>query len=204
MKITTPTILVMFSGGLDSLAALHVLRTTQTLPLHVHHVHIHNVENRAPAESRTVNAVREYYGDLDYSESTMQFPSVNGSFLYDSQVYRYMAGYIASLSPIVSIAVGHTKDDAHAPGIAQRIELGDKVLGAFTTVPVIYPVEHLTKQECYMLLPSDLRELAWSCRRPAYTSGTPKPCGHCRTCRELDRITLQLSNHSGQSDDRQT
>ena len=38
MRITIkkPSLLLMFSGGLDSLAALHLLLTTQSEPVHVH------------------------------------------------------------------------------------------------------------------------------------------------------------------------
>lgn len=186
--INQPTILLLFSGGLDSIAALHVLLTTQSLPVHCHHIRIENAENRADAEAIAVQAVRDYYppGTFGYSESMMAFPKVNGTFLFDVDVTRFMAGYIAfkAQGNIVAIAHGHVKDDDRDPTLPQRLARATKILTAFTRTPLIEPVGHMTKAECIAMLPPELRKLAWSCRRPTYNP-EPQACGKCKTCKQL-------------------
>lgn len=188
MNITKPCTLLMFSGGLDSLAALHLMRT-QGEAVHVHHMHLHNIENRTMAEANAVNAIRAYYGDLDYSESTFQYPSVNGQFFYDTEVYKFMAGYLASRAPAIkAVAIGRNLDDGFSTAFEARVASGNKALRAFTDIPVVYPVGHLTKQQCFDLLPVDLRELAWSCRRPRYVQDETIACGKCKPCRAMKGI----------------
>ena len=193
MIIKQPCTLLMFSGGLDSLAALHLLRS-QGEHVHVHHMHLHNAEGRAPAEQRAVEAIRAYYDQtgrpLEYSESSFQYPSINGQFFYDTEVYKFMAGYIASRAPAVkAVAIGRNLDDGFSPAFEARVASGNKALRAFTDVPVVYPVGHLTKRQCSALLPPELRALAWSCRRPVYLHDETRACGKCKTCKALANIT---------------
>ena len=188
MRIVKPSLLLMFSGGLDSLAALHLLRTTQSEPIHVHHVHLHNVEGRTEAERNAVEAVRAYYGDLDYSESNIQYPSVNGQFFYDTDVTRFMGGYIASRAPILGVAYGRTADDVADSSLVERTRTGNEIFKVLTDVPMLFPVMHMTKQECYDFLPAELRDLAWSCRRPVYGPEFTTSCGKCKTCKAMKGI----------------
>lgn len=189
MIIKQPCTLLMFSGGLDSLAALHVLRESGER-VHVHHVHIHNVEARAAAEHKAVDAVRRYYGDLDYSESIMQFPTVNGGFLYDTDVTRFMGGYIASRSNgmVKAVAYGRTADDVADRTLSSRTEPSNEIFKVFTDTPMIFPVVQFTKRECSALLPPDLRQLSWSCRRPIYLQDETQACGKCKACKALASI----------------
>ena len=199
MRITIkkPSLLLMFSGGLDSLAALHLLLTTQPEPVHVHHVHLSNSENRTEAERHAVEAVRRYYAHagqpLDYSESFFQYPSVNGQFFYDTDVTRFMGGYIAARAPILGVAYGRTADDVADGTLSARTQTGNDIFGVLTDVPMLFPVVHMTKQECYDSLPPELRLLAWSCRRPVYTHDEIKECGKCKTCRAMKGINRGTS-----------
>lgn len=195
MIIKHPCTLLMFSGGLDSLAALHVLRESGER-VHVHHVHIHNIEARAVAEHQAVEAIRRYYaaaGDpLDYSESIMQFPTVNGGFLYGTDVTRFMGGYIASRSHgnVKAVAYGRTADDDVADRtLSSRTEPSNELFKVFTDTPMIFPVVQFTKRECSALLPPDLRQLSWSCRRPIYLQDETQACGKCKACKALASIT---------------
>ena len=189
----------MFSGGLDSLAVLHRLLTTQSEPVHVHHVHLINVERRTDAERRAVDSVKHYYAaqgtPLDYSESHFQYPSFNNQFFYDTDVTRFIGGFIASRSPILGVAYGRTADDVADNTLNARTQTGNDIFKVFTDVPMLFPVMHMTKQECYDSLPPELRALAWSCRRPVYVPLGPDivpddivPCGKCKTCKAMKEI----------------
>lgn len=197
MRITIkkPSLLLMFSGGLDSLAALHLLLTTQPEPIHVHHVHLSNIENRTQAEHNAVDAVRAYYeqagAPLDYSESYMQYPVVNGSFFYDTDVTHFMSAYIAARAPITSVAFGYLDIDRLN---MQRLPTANVLFEAMApSIPRIYPIAGWSKQQVYDSLPPELRELAWSCRRPIYFEDKSLPCGRCKTCKAMKRINRGTS-----------
>jgi hypothetical protein len=70
----------MFSGGLDSTAALYKLLTGSEDDLHVHHVHLMNRDGRARAERDAVQAVlawcRANCRPFSYSESALDFEAL--------------------------------------------------------------------------------------------------------------------------------
>jgi 7-cyano-7-deazaguanine synthase in queuosine biosynthesis len=102
--------------------------------------------------------------------------------MYDTDSINFFAGYICSVNPnIVQVAMGMNAGDSnHA--LEDRRKRADAILAAFTTVGKIYPVLDMTKREIYDMLPSSLRNMFWSCRRPVYTEKNIAPCGQCDTC----------------------
>jgi 7-cyano-7-deazaguanine synthase in queuosine biosynthesis len=189
-----PTIISMFSGGLDSLGVLYLLLTKEeykSFDIHVHHMALQNEENRDRAEMWAVNNVLSYlkqngYRDFTYSESLFGYSSYNGAFLMDSDLTSLIGGYISAHVPSIKhMAIGMTKTDARDSSMNFRIERARKIFTAFTeTATKIYPVKDFTKKEIWDFLPVDLRELAWSCRTPRYNKeGVPLKCGQCKACK---------------------
>lgn len=194
-------ILLMFSGGLDSTAALWHLLQNQENRLHLHHLYLVNKENRAEAEQRSVKNIISYIEKsytIKYSESYHEYPHfsylsivnnnqiLNQNFMFDSDLYNFIAGTICgSLPSIKQVAIGRTKSDT---GIEERAIIGTNILKLLApNVKKIYPVGHLTKQEVYDMLPKELINMTWSCRTPIYISkNTFQKCGKCKTCLELD------------------
>ena len=192
MEQIKPTILAMYSGGLDSLGMLYKLLTDPEYKdpkLHIHHVHNRNVEHRDHAEAIIVPMVLkelERLGfDFVYSASKIASQPYGMNFLYDSDTINFFAGYICSANPnIVKVAMGMQANDGnHA--LEDRRKRADKILAAFTDVKKIYPVLDLTKREIYDSLPESLRNMFWSCRRPIYTEKNIAPCLKCDTCVKL-------------------
>jgi 7-cyano-7-deazaguanine synthase in queuosine biosynthesis len=187
-----PTILAMYSGGLDSLGMIYKLLSDpeyKDYGLHIHHIHNRNVENRHRAEDIVVPMVLKELKRLgfkfDYSESEIASQPYGNQFLYDTDSINFFAGYICSANPrIEKIAMGMQANDAN-----QRLELrrkrADAILAAFTDVGKIYPVLNLTKREIYNSLPDTLKNMFWSCRRPVYNEKNIAPCGRCDTCVKL-------------------
>jgi 7-cyano-7-deazaguanine synthase in queuosine biosynthesis len=187
-----PTILAMYSGGLDSLGMIYKLLTDpeyKDYSLHIHHIHNRNVENRDRAEKIVVEMVLKELERLgftfEYSTSEISTQSYGQHFLYDTDSINFFAGYICSANPrIEKIAMGMQANDAN-----QRLELrrkrADAILAAFTDVGKIYPVLNLTKREIYDSLPDTLKNMFWSCRRPVYNEKNIAPCGKCDTCVKL-------------------
>jgi len=185
-------ILAMYSGGLDSLGMIYKLLTDpeyKDYGLHIHHLHNRNVEDRARAEAVVVPLVLKELKRLgykfDYSESEIASQPYNGQFMFDTDSINFFAGYICSVNPnIVKIAMGMQAND-HNLSLEDRRKRADAILAAFTDVGKIYPVMEMTKREIYDSLPSSLRNLFWSCRRPVYNEKNIAPCGQCDTCVKL-------------------
>ena len=188
----TPTILAMYSGGLDSLGMVYKLLTEPEYKghlIHIHHIHNKNVENRDRAEKIAVGLVLKELERLEfmftYSESEISTPPYGNKFLYDTDSINFFAGYICSVNPnIVNVAMGMQAND-HNLSLEDRRVRADRILAAFTDVKKIYPVLNMTKREIYDSLPESLRNMFWSCRRPIYTEKNIAPCGKCDTCHKL-------------------
>jgi len=205
---TRPTIVLMFSGGLDSTACLYLLLTReeyQKYDIHVHHIILKNEENRYKAESIAVSNVLEYFHSRDYrlfsySESVFEYPSFNGSFMWDSDIYNLVAGSFAGTNPNIVVAIGRTKTDTehNSSQLSSRIQSSYAIFDLFTNdnlrysqlkktlSPKFYPVYDYTKKQIWNLLPSDLRILTWSCRTPKYIGDMPTKCERCIACRTLE------------------
>ena len=187
-----PTILAMYSGGLDSLGMVYRLLTApeyKEYRVHIHHVHNRNVENRDRAEAIAVDiALKELKNlgyDFDYSESEIGSQAYGINFMFDTDSINFFAGYVASVNPqIVKVALGMNGNDANQRLEERRVR-ANKIFTAFTTAEKIFPVMSLSKREIYDGLPASLRDKFWSCRRPIYAETAISPCGQCDTCVKL-------------------
>ncbi|MBP9738824.1 7-cyano-7-deazaguanine synthase [Candidatus Saccharibacteria bacterium] len=188
--------LVMFSGGLDSTAALwHVLnRPKKYGEIHVHHIHIQNVENRWQAEAAAVKAILAYMrknapAEFTTSESTIRTPQLGNKFMFDAEIFNYLSGYMTSRDPLINkVVIGITGTD-YKIGFTEIAKRGKAMHNAFhldeednATRIKEFPHKDLTKDEVYKTLPPELALLTWSCRRPRYVDGKPIECGKCKTC----------------------
>lgn len=188
MKKIQPEILLMFSGGLDSTGVFWKL-INEKKDIHVHHLYLSNRENRAEAESVAVKNIIDYMKkirEFSYTESFHEYPSYNGNFMWDSDIYNFVAGTIClSAKTIKEVAIGRTKSDV---GIEQRAGRGTKILNILSpNVKKIYPVGDMKKKEIYDMLPEELRKLTWSCRTPIYKDGDIEKCQKCKTCLEIKK-----------------
>lgn len=188
--------LLMFSGGIDSTGVFWKLLQSDE-KIHVHHMNLINKEKRSDAEKIAVKNICEHMRkikDFDYSESTHECPSIKNNFMWDSDLYNFMAGSMCLCDKEIShIALGLTKTDLEPErsvkninGVRERISRGTNILKCFSIkVEKIYPVINMTKKEIYQMLPENLRVLTWSCRTPVYLQDRIMRCGKCKTCLEL-------------------
>lgn len=186
-----PKVLVMFSGGLDSTAVLwRCINSGEGL--HVHHLYLVNRENRASAEDRAVREIVAYMKgvrEFGFSESYHEYPCYSGGFLWDSDIFSFMAGGIClGMGSIREVAIGMTASDMEG-GISRRIERANRIFDAFgTRAKKVYPLAEMTKRQVWDELPENIRNMTWSCRTPIYEGEGIKRCGRCRTCSELEAI----------------
>lgn len=182
----------MFSGGLDSTAMLWNYVKGES-ELHVHHLYLVNKENRARAEDRAVKDIVDYMRsirDFGFSESYHEYPCYNNNFIWDSDIFSFMAGSIClGMKTIREVAVGMTASDMNGR-LSARVERANKIFDAFGSgAKKVYPLMEMTKKQVWEMLPSELREMSWSCRTPLYEGEDIRRCGRCRTCRELNVIS---------------
>ncbi len=203
------SILCMFSGGLDSTAVLYKLLTDEQYAdynIHVHHMHLRNVEHRAIAEAVAIKKILDYFNEynfktFDFTESVIETfflqPPKFKRFIFDSDMMAFFAANICLCDQsIKKIAIGHTQTDILlADNLVLRRERMQKILDASffpneITAEWFSPLVELTKQETSDILPKELRDLTWSCRWPIYDeNNTPLTCGKCLTCKEMEEIT---------------
>jgi 7-cyano-7-deazaguanine synthase in queuosine biosynthesis len=106
----------------------------------------------------------------------------------------FIAGTICLSMPSINhVSIGMTRTDMNNTELSGRIERSNKILQAFTSATKIYPVMDMTKSDIYEMLPVELREMSWSCRRPIYKDNTAISCNQCPTCKELEQINDRLN-----------
>jgi 7-cyano-7-deazaguanine synthase in queuosine biosynthesis len=198
-----PTILIMFSGGLDSTGVFWKL-INESETIHIHHMYLVNKEGRARAENKAVKDIVEYMSKIrsfGFSESYHEYPCYNNNFIWDSDIFSFMAGSIClGVKAIKKVAIGTTASDL-SPSLSKRIERANKIFNAFgTSAEKIYPMIGMKKKQIYEMLPKDLRQLTWSCREPVYDGDDIIRCGKCKTCKQMSAIVPHYDGDVGLGD----
>lgn len=194
------TVLLMFSGGVDSTYLLYDYLRTTTERVHAHHISLrypHQQRWRAedPACERIVDWCRENLRDFEYSTSRfdLDFQRIG----WDSDLQLLVASKVAlNLGPErITLALGWCSDDLERPRVRERQErgvtprlwealcesAGRPKLDRKITMPIVE--RGLSKADLIAELPDELFHLTWSCRNPVFSGGTPRACGECHACR---------------------
>lgn len=195
--------LIMFSGGLDSVALLaNVLKETSH-HVHVHHIEIVNKEGRDTAEEiavqKTLDYIREHYRSFDYSSSRSEFMLGLGGGT-DLQLALFTAGRVVTAlqGNIDYVFTGHIQppfwelSEGAAVFNAVFIHRRQKPewLWPFSKINAGFATR---KAHIYASIPEELVELTWSCRTPISGAGIHTPCGKCHACK--GRATLPTSHN---------
>lgn len=199
-------ILCMYSGGLDSAGALWRILTDEcynNYDIHVHHIHNINHENRAHIEDivvkNTLPLFSQYSGrKFTFSQNWIDFSCLPypSNIPFDTDIFAFVSGSIVSIDTSFEyVAIGRTKDDVvnggeHTANQIKRaketFDLVKRSINKESNAKYILPVENLTKKEIWDLLPKDIREMTWSCRRPVYKKVQDEmqilPCQKCASC----------------------
>jgi len=197
----------MFSGGLDSTAALYKLLTEDRGELRAHHVHLVNREKRARAERDACAAIvdwcRANCRPFRYSESTIDWADLE-AIPIDYVSVAYAACQVAIDTPgCERIAVGTLAADLDEQkrkvSVSQRRVFDamyqsyrERKLGS-ADLQWIYPVYGMSKTQVVASLPEALRAVAWSCRRPVATADGYRICGECKPCRRRREVSAELN-----------
>ncbi|MEO9853882.1 MAG: 7-cyano-7-deazaguanine synthase [Reichenbachiella sp.] len=208
--MSKPTILCMFSGGVDSAGVLHELLTNEkysTFDLIVHHIHLWNRENRALVELEAVKNILNYYrnegkSSFVFTQNTFDTrgfaPLKSNRFPMDMDVCAFTAAQLHAAQPAIKhVAMGRTRSDVEGggKGFALRMRRAQAIFKSSLTIEsaepaeYIFPVVDFTKREIWDFLPEKVRESSWWCRRPVYKNGSdPQTCGACISCKDMAPI----------------
>lgn len=206
-------ILCMYSGGLDSVGMLYALLSEERYAeygIHVHHMHLLNIENRARAEDRATQATITELRSMGlrpffYSTSGHDYRFLRSRFIWDMDISAFMAANIAAAdASIAHVAMGRTSTDVASGGesFQRRMERAQKIFDAVWSLEkrprpdYIFPVVERSKADIWLSLPEALREQAWSCRHPRYDGDTLLACGECSSCRDIARMQEELASPS--------
>ena len=209
------TILLMFSGGIDSTYLLyHYLRHTSH-PVHAHHIsfrYAHWPRWRAedPASEKISDWCRENVRDFEYSTSRfdLDFPDVG----WDSDLQLLVASKVALnlRGRRITFALGWCTEDLQRAQVRDRQErnvttnlwraLCRSVVDADLNQEIAMPIVErgLSKADIIAELPEELVALAWSCRTPRFEDDVPRPCGRCNACRLRASAAGQPASGTGE------
>ena len=193
-------LVLMLSGGLDSVALLVNLLASTEHEVHAHHLVLDNLEGRAGAENRALDAVRawaaDHLRDFGSTSSNYAFHLPAGSGGWDTTVTMFTASRVVR-------ALGSWRADAVVtghinPGFAELAE-GEAVFhAAFQSrrwrPAWVRPLAHVTgdrvgrKVLIHASLPREVVDLCWWCRRPVPEGDVWRPCGDCHACHAMDEV----------------
>ncbi len=193
--------LVMFSGGLDSVALLANMLQHTKHKVHAHFVEIVNQEKRAAAEKvaveKCVNYLMRNYRPFEFSTSVYEMMLGEPKWVGpDVSAVMFMAARLCK-------SIGNTIDmvwTGHLRGpIYEYIDAGAVHAASYVGLlkqPIwVMPVLNFLKFDLYESIPKELAEMTWSCRYPIYVQGMPpKQCGTCHACEAHNRVR-NLAEH---------
>lgn len=193
-------LVLMLSGGLDSVALLVNLLAATDHEVHAHHIVLDNVEGRAGAENEALEAVfawtDEHLRPHERSTSTHAFHLPTGGGGWDTTLTLFTAARVVrGLGPWRADAVvtGHIN-----PAFAELAE-GEAVFHATFQSrrwrPAwVRPLGRLQgdrvarKALIRDSLPPEVAERCWWCRRPVPAGEGWAPCGQCHACTAMAEV----------------
>jgi len=200
--VSNPRVLILFSGGQDSAAALYKVLAETDLTVHAHHIILVDSQNRWYPElmacRRIVRWLQLHVRPFLYTENIY----TNTTFVPNNmEIQRFVAGELSKIAitehdPYRFIVSGRNATDNSGPEFERRSRRAHAIYDAMLRdVPFYlrakfwFPVGEMRKEQVQTFLRTEapaVYALTWSCRTPIFDNSTSyRPCGRCKTCVEL-------------------
>lgn len=203
--------LVMYSGGLDSVALLANVLAETDHHVHVHHIDIVNRDGRSAVENiaveKTLDYIRREYRDFDYSSSRNEF-NIGWGGGTDLQLTLFTAGRLTTaLEGMVDMVfTGHIQPPfwelSEGAAVLNAIFIQRKQkpewLWPFSKIEGPFGMR---KVHIWESIPTELAELTWSCRRPVAVDGNMQACNDCHACASRANLEEQLESRRPSTQD---
>ena len=197
------TVLVLFSGGLDSAYMLYHYLVKTKYKIHCHHVSLRNrLEPRWPQEDAATNKIYRIckrYRNFDKSSSSFEFFDFQDHIGWDTELCMMMGQRVAPNldGKKVYIAIGFNKHSFVRADVRVRFnrdvynKLWQALINSYypeikqRICPKIqYPLADMTKKQIIDACPPDILSASWSCRTPKKKAHGWIPCRKCHACHQ--------------------
>jgi hypothetical protein len=198
--------LVMYSGGLDSVALLANVLAETDHHVHVHHIEIVNRDGRSEIENlaveKTLDYIRREYRDFDYSSSRNEF-NIGWGGGTDLQLAMFTAGRLTTaLEGMVDIVfTGHIQPPfwelSEGAAILNAVFIQRKQKPEW-----LWPLSKIDgafgmrKVHIWESIPPELAEMTWSCRRPVMVGDDIQVCNDCHACTSRANLREKLAGRA--------
>ena len=198
--------LVMYSGGLDSVALLANVLAETDHHVHVHHIEIVNRDGRSEIENieveKTLDYIRREYRDFDYSSSRNEF-NIGWGGGTDLQLALFTAGRLTTaLEGMIDIVfTGHIQPPfwelSEGAAILNAVFIQRKQKPEW-----LWPLSKIDgafgmrKVHIWESIPLELAEMTWSCRRPVMVGNDIQVCNDCHACTSRANLREKLSGRT--------
>jgi 7-cyano-7-deazaguanine synthase in queuosine biosynthesis len=185
--------LLHISGGMDSTYVLYDwLRNNPKKYILLHHVNLrHQAEDRLDLERKAVKNILTWLtdngmGNFVYEESSFDYGSLSRITIKDIQIVSMFSAILLKHPKYRSVRKlllawhqGEVNSDEINRGYRVRnmldcLEVGRKI-------NLVFPIEHMSREDMAADMPIELLMLCHSCRKPVDGNN----CGQCKTCLEL-------------------
>jgi len=197
-------VVVMLSGGMDSVSLAWSLLEHTEQNIHIHAIHLDNSEGRFRAEGKAI------YDSVKWLKENQR------SFEFSSSLYSWKASYPGGRDmalamfqacrtintwplPCVAVYTGDynmgKEEIAEAYGILNACSTGKTTKAIWAT-----PFDFLSRVSVerslgvYYAMPSELRDVYWSCRKPVETPEGFVVCGSCHACYRQKEMQEAIKN----------
>ena len=198
--------LVMLSGGVDSTAALVKVLSETGDDLFVHHIYLKNDMRRERPELVAVDKIVQYcqekYRPFNFTMSYLDLSFMKNNVQPDVYSVTYMSALIIRQFPEIDcVIVSAIADDSLNPEMEERRIVSRHIFKSFflgRQMPhVDMPLANMTKEQVIDILPSELLELTWSCRKPKIDRDNNYiRCGKCHTCISIESVSAPMDLHA--------
>jgi hypothetical protein len=189
-------VLLMYSGGLDSVVLLANLLATTEHEIHAHHIVLDNGEQRAGAEIRAVGETyawcEEHLRPFAHSESGHTFPPGGGAGGWDTTLTMFTAARVSRwlfAEPVDVVVTGHIRTGFRELSEGQSVFSAALQSRRRKDPDWVRPMAWLAgsdtselKADIASSIPSTLVDRCWWCRRPAADGENWQPCDSCNAC----------------------
>ena len=185
-------VVVMYSGGMDSVSlAWSLLEHTQHA-VHIHSIHLDNSEGRFKAEAQaihqSINWLKDNQREFEFSSCLYSYKAKYPGGR-DMSLALFQAGRVISTmtDPVCAVFTGDynmsKEESAEAYGVLSALFMNKHNKPVWAA-----PFDYMSKVPLerslgvYYAMPAELRKMYWSCRRPKETPEGFLSCGECHAC----------------------
>ena len=195
-------VIVMYSGGMDSVSLAWSLLEHTEHEVHIHSIHLDNSEGRYKAEANAIQSsiswLREHQRPFEFSSCIYSYKAKYPGGR-DMSLALFQAGRVISTmaEPVAAVFTGDynmsKEESAEAYSILSALFINKPNKPVWAA-----PFDYMSKTPLerslgvYFAMPEELRKLYWSCRKPKETPVGFITCGECHACNRQNAMQKEI------------